>query len=661
MKKLSDSELLAKIASRKANGLNAEGGQLTNFRQKIFNEYLGRPYGNEKAGLSSVVSRDVLETVEWAMPSLMRIFAGDDLIVSFEPTGADDEQAARQETEYINYIFKKENDGFLVLHNFVKDALLSPTAYAKVWHEESEEITTEEYKGLLPQDLAILEADPELEAIEQGYDDIDGTYDVVYKRTHTTGRKFVESVPPEELIIDEKLSGLDLSRADFIIHSTDKSKDDLIEMGYKKSVVEGLSSPDTNEYNAEKYNRRDSSDEDNQDSNDGMLLYEEAYIIVEGERRKICFVGSTILENEPDDYIPFIAMSSVLIPHRHTGMAFAELVSDLQRIKTTLTRQLLNNMYRVNNPRPIVGPGVNMADLLNDAPNAPIRARDIGDMRMEPTQPIVGQVLPVMQHFDEVRASRSGVSANTMGVAPEALAETTRGAYLGNLEQANQRLEMIARLFAETGIKQIFLKLHELTLRYQKDVVDFKLNGEWVQVNPTEWKTRRNMSVVVGIGYGTKEQQLMALGQVQIAQEKLAMAGSPLVSPQNIYNLQAKQAELANTGDPEKYFSDPSKMSPEQLSPPPPPNQLAEAEMAMAQVEAKKVELEHQRKTFELEQKVSELEGKLIVELTRLEQGDRKLDNEEAKIILDSEAKEAQLEQSRQRELNQAQGEVFNQ
>ncbi len=669
---MNDQSLLAYIASRKANGLNAEGGDLTLTRQQILNRYLGDPYGDERKGLSSVVTREVMEVVEWAMPSLMRIFAGDDLIVAFEATGAEDEAAAKQETEYVNHVFKKENDGFLVLHDFIKDALLSPTAYSKVWHEEAEEVTTERYEGLLEQDLMTLDQDPELTPVAQEeviemqvqFDPMTGieieqavtTYNVEYKRVTVGGRCRVESVPPEELVIDEKLTGLDLGRADYVNHTTSTTKSDLLDMGFDKSIVDGLQTPER-QVLEETDAREQYTDQETQDTHDDLFDLEESYVLVDWdgtghtERRRVLSVGNTILSNEPDDYMPFVAMSAIKIPHVHPGLSFAELVEDLQRIKTTLTRQMLNNLYRVNNPRPIVGLGVNMQDLLNDAPNAPIRARDINDIRMEPTQAVISQVLPTLQHFDEVQNSRSGVSANTMGVDPSALAETTRGAYLGNLEQANQRLEMIARMFAETGIKQIFLKLHENLLRHQRDVAEFKLAGQWVPIDPTEWKKRTNMSVVVGIGYGTKEQQLVALNTIDESQKALKMNGAPIVSWQNIYNLQAKKAELANTGDPEKFFTDPAKMSEEQLNPPPPPDELAQAEMEMAKVEREKATLEHQRETFKLEQdnfKLQQENYKLQVQLRleaqKVEQGDRKLDTDEMKVILDDQAKEDQLE-----------------
>lgn len=679
---MTDNEITALIASRKASGLNAEGGDLSATRQEILNQYLGNPYGDERSGLSKIVTRDIFETVEWAMPSLMKIFAGDDLIVAFEPTGPEDEDQAKQETEYTNYVFKKKNEGFLVLHDFTKDALLSPTAYAKAWYEDVKEVTTERYDGLLARDLARLDEDDELEAVSQEEtilsalmpDPMTGElvatpyslYNVVYKRTCTVGKFLVKSIPPEELVIDEKVTGLDLSEADFICHTTRVTKSHLLDMGFSESVVNDLKSADASE-NEETENRKGYDDEeDENDTESDLLELEETYIMLDAdgsgrlERRKIFSVGETILENEPDDYIPFVAQSAIKIPHRHTGIAWAEMIMDLQRIKTTLTRQMLNNLYRVNNPRPIVGLGVNMQDLLNDAPNAPIRARNINDIRMEPTMPVINQVLPTLQHFNDVQSSRSGVSAFTRGADANTLAESTRGAFMGALEQSNQRLEMLARMFAETGIKQLFLKLHELLLRHQRGVAQFKLRGEWVQVNPSEWRSRRNMSVVVGIGYGTKEQQLMALQQLEMAQEKLAMNGSPIVQLDNIYNLQAKKAELAGTGDPERFFTDPAKLSPEQLQPPGQEGDpLAEAQKMLAQVEQEKNQLTHQREIMAMENKIQELQYKLMVDSKKLEQKDREIENDEVKVILDSEYKEATLEQKDRAQLNQRQQTAF--
>lgn len=159
MAKMPSLELKAMLASEKADALAAiSSAQLSQERADAMDYYLGdmRKDMPAQEGRSRAVSTDVADTVEGLMPSLMDIFAGSDEVVRFEPVGPEDEEAAQQETDYVNHVFMQQNPGFMTLYSFIKDALLQKVGIVKVWWEESEQEERETYYDLTEDQFALL-------------------------------------------------------------------------------------------------------------------------------------------------------------------------------------------------------------------------------------------------------------------------------------------------------------------------------------------------------------------------------------------------------------------------------------------------------------------------------------------------------------------------
>jgi hypothetical protein len=151
-------DLKAMLASQRSEALSVNNAaELSNDRERAMDYYLGRmPDLPAQDGRSSAVSSDVADTIEGLMPSLMDIFAGSDEVVRFEPVGPEDEEAAQQETDYVNHVFMQRNPGFMTLYSFIKDALLSKVGIVKVWWEEREEEERETYYGLTEDQFMLL-------------------------------------------------------------------------------------------------------------------------------------------------------------------------------------------------------------------------------------------------------------------------------------------------------------------------------------------------------------------------------------------------------------------------------------------------------------------------------------------------------------------------
>jgi hypothetical protein len=684
-KQMSDLDLLATIARRRSNATSYVGDELSQRRENLLSRYMGEKYGDEVDGQSKVTTRECLEAVEWAWPSLLRIFLSSPTIAEFEPIGPEDVDLAKQETFAVNKVLK-ENNGFMRLAMWIKDTLMNMNAYAKVYWDEKVTYEKETWENLLPQEVEELYNDPDIEIIAADEDFLTvqtpmgmqrvPIFSIELRKKDKKGRIVFELVPQEELTVDGKLTEVSLEHADYINQRVYKTRSDLVSAGFDKNLVYSLAS--SPEISDERSSRKetvegyqgDYPDMEGNDEATEMLLIDETYLYVDydgdgiAELRQIISVNDTeVLSNEEVNMHPFVSMCAVPLPHTHIGMAWMELVEDLQEIDTTLTRQLLNNMYRTNNPRPIVGPGVNFDDVLNDAVNAPIRAANIDQMRMEPVHTVIDKVMPAFELLNARGESRTGVSRTTKGLDANALSRVRENAYMGALDQANQRLEALAMVIAEAGFKPLMLKIHKLLKTHRDTEYYIQQGQQWVQVNPATWNSRDDITITVGLGTGNKQAQMMGLEKVMARQQQLKAQNSRLVSEQNEYEASAKMIEIVGLHAPERYFTNPQQLPPPQ---PPPPDPIAEAQKLIAQAEMLKAQSKAQNDQatlqqkardaeMKLQEKIMELEAKLMQRDEELKLEERDMTRKEVETLIKSEIEQARYQLDQVREINQAQ------
>ena len=647
--KLDDPTLRSILQGQINNAIGYLGGLLSDQREKSLEYYQGDPLGNEMAGRSQVVSTDVADTVESLLPNLLRVFTSSDKVVRCEPVRAEDEPIADQATAYLNHIFYKENDGFTLLYNFFKDALIEKNGILKIFYDETEDVEHETYKNLTDEEYKVLVDNPEVEILEEEVRDdekaaesieiikeqmsnnmmaveaeeiqmpIPQLHDCKIKRISLKGKIKVESIPPEEFLIDK--SAVKLEDAEYVGHRVQLTRTQLVQMGYDKDEVYNLPTSDSTILNTEKLARfRNIEDYPYDTSNDPSTqkieIYEN-YIRYDydgdgiAELRKVVSVGSsayTILENMPCDQIPFVSVTPIPMPHRFYGRSIAELVEDIQLMKSTVMRQLLDNMYLTNNNRVAIMDGmVNMDDLLTTRPGGVVRTKQPPNQVMQPlqAQPISQQAFPLLEYLDQVREVRTGVTKYNQGLDSESLNKTATG-ISAIMNQTQMRSELVARIFAETGVKDLFRKMFALSIKYQDKEKIIQLNGEYIPVLPTEWKDRFNVTITVGLGTGTKEQQIMMLNNILQKQlqafELQGRRDYPMVTMKNIYNTLSKVIENAGLQTVESYFIDPIKGK--QLMTPPPPPEISPIE----KIEMARIDAENKRKVADIELRYKELE-----------------------------------------------------
>ena len=615
-----DDKALANHIQRKIDDcLNEEGGELSTARQKNLDYYLGNLYGNEREGHSKVVTREVFEAVEWALPSILRVFTSK--AVEFLPEGPEDEQAADQETDVIRHLMFSQENGFLALYSWVKDCLMYPNGYCKVWVENVEKVTTERYRGLTIEQLLPLSEQEGVELVSgTAYPGIAGeVYDVELKVTKQKPVLRFEAVPPEECLVDGELTSVDLDEATFVCHRTSKTFTDLVGLGYSAKRLELIQ---TDDLKTDERTHRQRYEEEGTDDDDGALrryTVDECYLLVDvdddgiAERRRVVRIGNEIFENEEFDYNPLVAMSAILMPHQHAGLSLADAVRDLQEVSSALMRQLLTNLYRINQPRKYVGEnalleGSMTMDALLDAAAEIIPVRDPMAIQPEVIQSLAQHILPVMAQVGEQKMLRTGVNPQ-ISLDPNVLKDSTMGAFTAALDHASQRLEMIIRLMAETGIKSAIRKAHRLIRENFGNEIAIKLRNDWVNINPQEWKERTDLKVSVGIGTVNKQERMQSMMGVLALQEKLMGLG--MVNPEHIYTAVAEVIEASGIEGAERFLINPTKtpLPPKE----PDPLMVAQVESLKAQGQAMQMDGQSKMLKAQIEQQKAEFERQKLV------------------------------------------------
>ena len=590
---MTDSDLLAIIRAHRDDSLGADNGELSGARSKAMDHYHGRPYGNEQEGRSQVVSRDLAESVDWIMPAIMRVFTHSGNIAEFTPVGPEDEDAAQQESDYVNQVIMKDNDGFIVLHDVCKDTLLLKNGYVKHYWDESERTTTEEYEGLSLEQLVQLMQQLQSDGAEV---DIKGQeekvimspsgpvtlYDIELQITRKKGRVLIEGVPAEEIRVSKRCRG-SLQSSPFVEHVTRKTRSSLVEMGMSRDFADSLPAFTGDDNNNEVRSRDSVADESDVatgltvDRSMDEIEFCEAYIRVDydgdgiAELRKVVTAGGKIPKgedwNEPIDAVPITGFVAKRFPFRHVGESLDDELEDLQKIKTALMRQLLDNVYLTNNSELVVNERVNLADLLQSLPGGIKRVQGLGPVgdSIMPliTTPVIDKILPVIDHIDAVKEMRTGINRTTTGLDPDILKQTTKGAFLENLNRASQKVEMITRMIAETGVKEMVLQVHSLLMKYQDKERIVRMRGKWVPVNPQEWRERIDLTVKVGLGTGNEEEKRDKIMLMAQGQDRLMQFG--LVGPMQAYALFSDFSEALGFDMPEKYAISPDSPEYQQM------------------------------------------------------------------------------------------------
>ena len=644
---LTDSEILNSIETKASESYGYMSSTLNAEREQALDYYLGKPYGNEVDGRSQVVTRDTLETIEWMLPSLLKIFTAGDKAVEFTPKGAEDVDAAEQETSYVNHVVMQQNDSFMTLYTFFKDALMMKTGYVKIYWDTKEDVIEDTYANLSEEELVMLAQDKGVEIVSAEQTEIG--YNITVKRVTKNGKVCIEPVPPEEILVDMACRKVDLSDANFIEHRTRKTISDIRLMGfdvddniadYDESTEDGGISEARNLYD------EDADGYEGADPSTRMVWFRDVTIRIDSdgdgiaELMRYYIVGDKILYRAKAENVYYAALCPLPMPHRHVGLSLADLVQDVQLIRSTIMRQYLDGLYLSNNGRYAISDRVNLDDMLVSRPGGIVRVQGDPGMAILPlVHPNTGAgAIEGLTYLDSQKEARTGITKYNQGLDANSLNKTATGINQ-IMGAAQQRMELVARIFAESGVKRMFQLTHELLKKHADKATIFRLNNKWVPVDPRQWQTRTDMTIAVGLGTGNKDAQLAHLMSIlQVQREAMAIGVS---TPKNIYSAAKRLAENAGFSDGNEFFTDPEQQQPQQ----PQANPLLEVEQVkqQGQMQTKQMDLQAEQQKFVAE---TELEKqKMAVDYQQ------KKELEQMQIISNERIKAAEIEASKEAKL----------
>lgn len=619
----------------------------TGFRDTATKYYYGEKFGNEVDNQSQIVSRDVADTVSHIMPSLMRIFASSKDYVQFQPRHPEDEAAAKQASEYVNWIVTDQNPGYKIIQNWMHDALVFRLGVVKFFWQEPEFDPPETYDGLTEGGLALLMQDDGVEILEQetvyaAYGDDEGvdeygvmapplppTYSVKIRRRSERGKCVIENVPPEEFLYSRQARSLE--EADFVGHRRMMTISQLIAMGYDRDEIEQYAGGEESNMSEEVTTRfqdlSSSGGDSTVDASRREVEVVEAYIKIDdgtgvSELRRFFCVGAgrEILEDEAFDALPFATLTPYLIPHRLVGRSITDNTDDLQLIKSTVLRQIMDGAYSSTNPRVTAVEGqVNISDLMENRPGGIVRVRAPGMVQPLPVSPVWQATMPLLEYLDQVREMRTGISKASLGLDPDALQSSTATAVSATINAAQCKVEQIARVFAETGFRDLFKGILRLVTQYQDAPQIIRLTNNFVEMDPREWANGFDLIVNVGLGNAQQDQKLALLAQVAGKQEQLLQTlgpSNPVVGINQYVSTLRKMVEAAGFKDAGQFFNDvPPEVAQQMGQQEQQPDPMAQAAMAQVEIDKAKAEADIQIKREKMEADIQLAREKLQMEM----------------------------------------------
>lgn len=650
-------ELKTIISTEIDNAIGYLETETVDDRATSMNFYLRHPYGNEVEGKSSIVTGEVAEAVDGALPQLIRVFTSSEDAVRFEATKDGGDALAEQASDVANWVFYKQNDGFLVLHNWFKDALMQKVGVVKAYWMDEKDITKEKYEGLTDDELTMLMMNDEFEIIEQETltDMREGmpmvtTHNVKIKRTKDKSKIVVENVPPEEFLIDKRARTIE--DAQFVAHRKRIARGELIAMGYDKEVVMGIPIGDRLTYSPELLARYSQGElpQDIVDVDDAMQEVEifECYIKVDMnksgllELRRVMYANNTILDDEDCDYVPFHSVCPFPIPHKFYGQSIADRTMDLQLIKSTIMRQMLDNLYLTNNYRVGAVEGqVNLDDLLTSTAGGVVRIKNPNAIVPMTVQSTASQSFPMMEYLDGVQAKRTGVSDMQQGLDPNILQNVSATAVAAMTQQSTGKLELMARIFAETGVKSLFKGILHLMCKYQNAVQTARIHNSYVQFDPREWDTEYNVTINVGLGNGNRQEQIAMLQMILAKQEQIIQQygpTNPLVSVTQYRKTLGRMIEMAGFKDTTSFLNEVTPEVEQGIQ-----QQAAQAAQGQSDPTAMFAEVEKMKAQLQAQTAQAKMQAEAAKQQAQIQLASEKLQSDREQAMADIAMKQAQL------------------
>lgn len=567
-------EIRARLNSEFEAAVGYSDSQLSSDRQEATDYYLGRPWNTPAEGRSSIVSTDTADVIEFLMPQLMEVFMRSGEPVRFLPQHPEDREKAHAATCLVNSIFTAQNNGWTVLHDFIKDGLLYKCGVIKAYYDTEIDYSVEQYAGLTDMDIAALTADPDVEVINTVSVSTEDPplfelFDVELRRTVRNSKICVENVVPENFLFSAHATSVE--DATFLAERSYMTMGELLSQGYDREDIEpriGLGEGYDEQETQVRHNEIDGGASHYQAADSELVRVVEAYLRLDMHDtgiptlHRVLAIGADnfVLDVQPIKRVPFVVASPIRVPHRLVGRSIAEMVKDIQKVKSVAMRGVLDNLYLHNDQRMVVVDGrVQIEDVLSSRPGGIIRADAPGMVSPLPLANVGPQGMAMLAYMDDVRDTRTGISKHAMGLDPDALQSTTAAAVNATVQGGQQKVLMIARTIAETGVRPLAQLLLSLAIEYLDQPQTVRVGGDMFEtIDPNTIDVALDVDIDVGIGSGRDQERQLALQQLSgIQRDIITQLGldNPVVSVEQYLETLKRLASMAGLKDVDTFFA----------------------------------------------------------------------------------------------------------
>lgn len=668
-KQTPDDELLTIIKEEKTRSLGFDGltdyssPELLSKRETALN-YYKMDMSDDMPNLenrSAVVSSDVHDVIQQVMPDVTEIYMTED-VASFEAMAPGDEEAARQETEFVNWVVFNQNNAFDFLNTTFKDALLLGVGYLMWQWEEPPEPETEDFENIAEQDFQnalMVCGEQRLSNVAQNED---GTFNFTLAAPSKDGKVVITAWSPNDVAVSDDT--LKLGEGTYCAFRTRVRRQELLLDGYDPDDIDNL--PRFGSNYSEVEIARDQSGESihwmGGSSIRGMDMVEVIYHyvrIIEPPKNKPTIyhvvTGSdcnSILKKEVVNAVPACAFKPFPVSHRFYGESLADMVVEIQRIKTALLRMGLDSGYYALNQRMIVAQGGvtkhTVGDLLNNNPGGIVRAKTTDAVAPLQSGGLSFDPFTTIEAINNLKEERAGVSRTSMGIAPDTMHDTASG-QLALMSSAQRRVRYIARMFAETGMKDLFRGVHSMLRQHSSIEQTVKLTGGWVPVDPSSWAQRHDLSIEIG-NSGGRDYDLANFQQLANLQQEAVKAqqgpSGPLTNPEYLLTLARKMTSRMGIKNPEQYWPDPKAAAQQMAQQQQQPQQDPKVMQAQAEFQMK-AQMAQQQAQLDQQMAQAKFEHERQLDIARLEHEKQmdllKAQNENDRALTQVKTKQAQI------------------
>ena len=625
-------EIRARVGAELDAAIGYSDSELSADRIEATEFYLGKQFNTVPDGKSSIVATEVADVVEHLMSSLLEVFMRSGEIFRFLPRHPDDASKAEAATVLVNSIFASQNNGYLILSDLIKDALLYKTGVARAFFDTDITYAVETYEGLTELDVAALADDPDVEVLEAVSISTDAepalfeTFDVQLRRTRRDSRIKIENVAPEDFLFSPQATSVE--DATFLAMRTYQTVGDLVSQGYDRDEVEahvGLGEGFDEQETQVRHDEIDGGSTHNYAlRNNELVRVVESYMPLDMHEtgiptlHKVLTIGQSnhVLDVEPVDNAPFVCATPIRVPHRLVGRSVAEMVTDIQRVKSVALRGVLDNLYLTNDARVAVVEGrVNLDDMLQSRPGGIVRMDAPGMVQPLPVPQVGPQGMSLLNYMDQVRDQRTG--SKNLHLDPDALQSTTAAGVNAAIQGGQAKALMIARTIAETGIRPMAQLLLQLAIKHLDGPQQVRVGGDMFEtIDPASIDVKFDVDIDVGLGTGRDAERMSALQQIAgLQREILQELGleNPVVSVEQYLSTVRRLGMMAGIKDVDTMFATDQQLAEfRQMQAQQPPKEDPEVAQRRAEFEAE-IQLKREQQIADHQLEREKLEAELAL------------------------------------------------